>query len=117
MKKILIALLLVGSIGAAVAAVADLTGKWTGSVKGPDGSEYSLGYNFKTEGDKLTGTIESPIGTAAIENGKIKGDEFTFSSNLNGMEIPHKGKYYTDSVGIDIDYGGQTMHATLKRAK
>jgi hypothetical protein len=117
MKKILIALLLIGSIGVAVAAVADLTGKWTGSVQGPDGGAYSLTYNFKTEGDKLTGTIESPLGTAAIENGKITGNEFTFSSNLNGMDIPHKGKFYTDSVGVDIEYSGSVMHATLKRAK
>lgn len=115
-KKALIILLLIGTIGTLAAAVADLTGKWTGSVEGPDGNNYPLTYNFKAEGSKLTGTAETSFGTSEIQNGKIDGNDFSFNININGMDLPHKGKYYTDSVGLDVEYNGTPMHAMLKRA-
>jgi hypothetical protein len=100
------------------ALVADLTGKWTGSLKAPDGNEYPLTYNFKVDGDKLTGTGESPQGTVDITNGKINGNDFTFTMPVNGVDIKNTCKFYpeADSVGMDIDYQGMKMHATLKRS-
>jgi hypothetical protein len=98
------------------AIVADLTGKWTGSLKTPDGNEIALTYNFKVDGDKLTGTAESPSGQVAINDGKINGTDFTFKVTVDGNDYPHTGKFYTDSCGIDIDFGGQKLHTTIKRA-
>lgn len=115
-KSIIVLLLIAGSIGVAIAAIADLTGKWSGVLKGPDGNDYPLSYVFKAEGDKLTGTAVSSMGSTEIQNGKITGDSFSFSISLNGMDLPHKGKLYTDSIGLDIDYNGTPLHATLKRA-
>ena len=100
------------------AIVADLTGKWTGSLKAPDGNEYPLTYNFKTDGAKLTGTGESPQGTIDITDGKVSGNDFSFTISVGGVDIKNTGKFYpeADSVGMDIDYQGMKMHATLKRA-
>ncbi len=114
-KKLVLLLLLVGSLSIGFAAIADLTGKWTGMVNAPDGNQYPLTYTFKTDGSKVTGTAESPLGTSNIENGKINGSEFSFSVNMNGMDVQHKGKYYTDSVTLDITYDNTPIHATLKR--
>jgi hypothetical protein len=100
------------------AIAADLTGKWNGSVKGPDGdTEFPLTYVFKAEGNVLTGTLTSPQGDTPITEGKIDGTNFSFKIAFGDMSIANKGKFYGDSVGIDSDFGGQNMHITLKRAK
>ncbi len=98
------------------AIVADLTGKWTGTIKTPDGNELPVTYNFKADGDKLTGTADSPQGTVTIDDGKISGDTFSFKVTVDGNDYPHTGKMYTDSCGMDIDFGGQKTHFTIKRA-
>jgi hypothetical protein len=98
------------------AIVADLTGKWTGTITTPDGQQLPVTYTFKADGTTLTGTAESPAGVVPIDNGKIDGDKFTFSVNVSGTEYPHTGKIYADSCGMDIDFGGPKAHFIIKRA-
>ncbi|HVW15224.1 MAG TPA: hypothetical protein VHB54_15440 [Mucilaginibacter sp.] len=98
-----------------MAVVADLNGKWKGTIKTPDGNELEVVYNFKADGDKLTGTAESPAGSVSIDDGKIAGDTFSFKVTVDGTDYPHKGKMYADSCGIDIDFGGSTVHTTVVR--
>jgi hypothetical protein len=100
------------------AIVADLAGKWTGSLKTPDGQEFPLSYTFKTDSGKLTGMASSPQGEVPITGGKLTGTDFTFNISVNGADVKHTGKFYpdADSVGMDIDFNGMKMHATLKRA-
>jgi hypothetical protein len=100
------------------AVVADLSGKWTGVVKTPDGQDVTLTYVMKVDGDKLTGTGEANGNTVTINEGKINGNDFTFKiTDTEGLVIPHSGKFYpeADSVSLNIDYNGAKMHATLKR--
>ena len=99
----------------AVAITADLTGKWTGILKTPDGNELTVTYNFKVEGDKLTGTAESPAGVVTIDDGTVTGDTFKFKVTVDGNDYPHTGKMYADSCGIDIDFGGMKVHTTVTR--
>ncbi|MBK0377729.1 hypothetical protein [Mucilaginibacter segetis] len=99
-----------------LAAIADLNGKWTGSLTMTDGNTIPLSYTFKVDGEKLTGTAQSPQGEVNIEDGKIKGDDFTFSVNVQGMDIPHSGKCYADSVSMNIQVGDDHLHTTLKKA-
>ncbi|MDB5142798.1 MAG: glycoside hydrolase [Mucilaginibacter sp.] len=99
-----------------MAVIADLNGKWTGVIKTPDGNDLPVTYNFKVDGDKLTGTAESPAGQVTIDSGKVAGDTFKFQVTVDGNAYPHSGKFYTDSCGLDIDFGGQKIHTTLKRA-
>ena len=96
---------------------ADLNGKWTGNLAMADGNSIAITYDFKVEGEKLTGTAQSPQGDVSVENGKIKGDDFSFSVNVNGMEIPHQGKVYADSVSMNLTIGDDKSHFTLKRVK
>ena len=98
-----------------IAAIADLNGKWKGTIKTPDGNELPVTYNFKVDGDKLTGTGESPAGIVTLDSGKVTGDTFTFQVTVDGNTYPHAGKIYADSCGLDIDFGGQKSHITLKR--
>jgi hypothetical protein len=114
-RKILTTTLLVCCFVAAFAFIADLTGSWSGAVKGPDGNDYPLSYVFKVDGDKLTGTAKTTFGETPIEKGKVTGNDFTFSTTLNGMEVPHTGKFMTDSISLSIDYDGNKLFTVLKR--
>ncbi|WP_259070028.1 hypothetical protein HDF24_24695 [Mucilaginibacter sp. X4EP1] len=98
------------------AAIEGLAGKWSGSIKTPDGNDIDLTYIFKVDGAKLTGTAISQGIEIPIDSGKVNGNEFKFSvTNPDGVTIPHKGKYLGDSVSIDLDYQGTNFHSTLKR--
>ncbi len=114
-RKLLLPIALLSCFIFVMAVIADLNGKWKGSIKTPDGQELPVTYNFKTSGDVLTGTAESPAGSVTIDNGKITGDTFTFKVTVDGNDYPHKGKIYADSCGMDIDFGGQSSHFTIKR--
>jgi len=115
-RKTFINSLLVCCLVAGLTLIADLTGKWSGVLKMTDGNEFPLSYTFKVDGNKLTGTASGPEGDVPLDSGKFNGTDLTFSVQVQGMPVPHKGKYYGDSVGLDITYNGQTMHTTLKRA-
>jgi len=100
-----------------IALAADLNGKWVGVLPTPDGNSLDVAYNFKVDGDKLTGTASSPAGEIPINNGKVSGDNFTFSVNVSGTDYPHTGKMYADSCGVDVDFGGVKSHMKLTRPK
>ena len=97
------------------AAIADASGKWKGTFIGPDGSPIGVTYNIKVDGDKLTGTALTPDGDVQIANGKTDGTTFSFSVTTGGMDIPHTGKFYGDSTGIDLEINGAKVHSVLKR--
>jgi hypothetical protein len=115
-KKIIATVLLLRCFLGGFATIANLNGKWAGLLKTDQGYEYPLLYNFKIDGDQLTGTAKTPKGNMPINDGKIEGDKFTFNVIVNGLEIDHTGKFYGDSVGVDISLGDARSHATLKRA-
>ena len=60
------------------ALAADVTGKWTAQVPSRQGGPRSKAFNFKADGDKLTGTISGRQGDIAIADGKISGDTICF---------------------------------------
>ncbi len=115
MKRIIIYSFLIVCLLISFATTGNLNGKWTGVLKTDQGREFPLLYNFKIDGDQLTGTAKTPKGDIPITNGKINGDDFIFSVMIGKMEIDHIGKFYGDSVGVDISLGDVKSHATLKR--
>ena len=118
-KRIFTTLALVCCILVCFAIAADLAGKWTGTLKTPDGNEIPLTYTFKTDGGNLSGTASSPQGEIAIGNTKmISATDFTFTVPVNGEDIKHTGKFYpdADSIGMDVEAMGAKMHMTLKRS-
>lgn len=120
-NKVLITLTLVCCFMVCLAAtIADLSGKWIGTVRTPDGNDIQLHYVFKVDGDKLTGTGQGDGDPDPITDGKISGDDITFKvANAEGKVFPHTGKYYAegDSIGMDIEVDGAKFHSTLKRDK
>lgn len=117
-KKILITAALLLCFGAAFAWFADVNGKWNANLKTPDGNEFQLNYNLKSDGTVLTGTVESPQGSIDIAEGKVKGDSLWFSVDAGGTKVLNAGKYIAagDSISLGIDFQGMKFHTTLKRA-
>lgn len=102
---------------AGFATITTMSGTWTGLLKTDDGDQYQLKYDFKIVGDKLTGTAQTPKGQMPIKDGEIKGETFTFYVAIGKLEIEHTGRFYGDSVGVDLALGDAHSHATLVRAK
>ena len=89
---------------------AGVAGKWTAEVPGRGGNLQNVTFDFKADGETLSGTVTSPRGEVPIEDGKISGDDLSFSATLkfndNEVKILYKGK-------VDAD---GTIHFTRERA-
>jgi hypothetical protein len=99
-----------------LAVVADLTGKWSGALKTPNG-DFPIKYTFKVEGETLTGTADGAQGPIPITEGKISGNNFVFNLAFNGTTFKNIGKFYGDSITIDVDFNGNNLHGMLKRVE
>jgi hypothetical protein len=114
-RKLFTTALLLSSALICFAAIADLTGKWKGNLKMSDGSTLPITYQFKADGDKLTGTVVTPQDDLAIYDGKIKENDFSFKVDVDENPVPCEGKFYGDSVVITANLNGAKLKSTLKR--
>ena len=116
---------LVLALGAGVAFGADVSGKWTGELAGPDGGGMTITFDFKQAGTKLTGTAQGPQGDAIeIQDGKVEGDKISFTVIVGdgAMKITHDGTIKGDEITLNVKMeggpgGGPNGPMTLKRAK
>lgn len=100
---------------AAAAWAADATGRWQGSITGPNG-DIQITFNFKVDGAKLTGTVESPNGDIPIEDGKVDGDHIYFVTHFGGNEVKHNGTVSADSIQLKVEGPWGESDMSLKRA-
>lgn len=135
MKKALVALLMGAVLSLAVAEVraADkITGTWSwaqqrrggagGAEPAADAPVRKTTLKLKADGEKLTGTIAQPMGgrggaaaaapaPTEISDGKIKGDEISFSVkrefNGNAMVMKYNGKVEGDKITGKIEMPGR----------
>jgi hypothetical protein len=105
-------------------AATDITGKWTAQVPTRDGQTRETTFNFKVDGNKLTGTVSGRQGDNPISDGKIDGDEVSFTVALNiggsNVKLVYKGKVSGDEIKFTRtreggDQPGQEF--TAKRVK
>jgi hypothetical protein len=123
-KLALCAVFALGFLSAAQAQdkKADATGTWTWTRPGRNGgADQKMSLKLKVEGDKVTGKLTSPGRQGGdpvetdIKDGKIKGDEisFTVSREFNGNTMTQKynGKVTADAITgkIESDRNGQTQ--------
>jgi hypothetical protein len=99
------------------AFAADVTGKWTATLKTPDGQDMQQVIDLKQDGNKLSGTIETPMGQMPISEGKVDGDAISFTIEMNDMKIVHQGTVSGDEMKLKIQFGDQTFEMTAKRSK
>jgi autotransporter translocation and assembly factor TamB len=106
------------------ALAADVSGKWTAQMPGRQGNTMEVTFNFKADGNTLTGTVSNPRGEAEIKDGKIDGDNISFTQTFdrggNSMTIVYKGKVNGDTIEFTRSMQGregQGQPFTAKRAK
>jgi hypothetical protein len=107
-----------------LAWAADVNGKWTAQVPGRDGQTRELTFTFKAEGEKLTGSMSGQQGDSEITDGKISGDQisFTVKINIQGNErkFLSKGTVSGDEMKVTrtIEGGNRPpQEFTAKRVK
>jgi len=121
-KTVLLGIVLSVLLLAAVQA-ADINGKWNSEYTTPDGQTRQNTFTFQVKGDTLTGTVASTRGESKIDNGKIGGDEISFSAtrNFGGNEVKflYKGKITGDEIKmtVTVGEGDRTFEMTAKRTK
>lgn len=105
---------------ASSATAADLTGKWQGTMQTPDGQSLEINFNFKLDGEKLTGTAASSYGEEQITDGTVKGDAISFVILAGGgqFKITYKGKVVGDDLKFTVTLGEMgDRELTAKRVK
>ena len=115
-RPLLIIAAILGCIILCRATVSDLSGRWSGNLLKADSTNYPLSYNFTLLGDSIAGTAKSQLGEFPIEDGAIDTAGFHFKVTVNGLDILHRGRFYGDSVGMDITLNGSMVHCTLRRS-
>jgi hypothetical protein len=116
------AVLVLAAIAAVLAAGVD--GKWVAQVPGRGGQTRETTFTFKAEGTKLTGTVSGMQGEAPISDGKISGDEISFTQSLevqgNAIKLTYTGKVSGDEIKMTRKREGSDQPAaefTAKRVK
>jgi hypothetical protein len=115
-KVSLCSILALGFVSSLQAADATGTWSWTQAARG-GGADTKITLKLKVEGEKLTGTITQPGrgGAAAtdiaITDGKVKGDDISFSVTRdmggNTMTTKYNGKVTADAIKGKVERPGR----------
>jgi hypothetical protein len=122
MTKRVILVITVLLVVAVTALAADITGKWVAQIPGRNGQARETTFNFKVDGDTLTGTISGRQGDIAISDGKISGDSISFAVSMERGGETRTQTYTGEVAGDEIQMkreGGQgaAREFTAKRVK
>lgn len=103
-------------LGATVAAQ-NVSGDWELSINGPEGV-ITATAQLKQDGEKLTGTISAPQGSAEM-TGTMKGKAMSLSFSMQGpqgpLEIKVNGEVEGDLIKGVLDFGMGMADFTAKK--
>lgn len=118
MKKLLASVMMLAALSVSALA-ADVAGKWVSEMTSPDGQKRTSNFDFKVDGEKLTGTVSNARGETQIEEGKVKGDDVSFvvTRNFGGNEVKmkYKGKVVGNELKLNVDMGERSFEMTARR--
>lgn len=105
-------------LNVAVGAQGNLSGAWDLNINGPQGP-IAAGATLKQDGETVTGTIESPQGTAEMK-GTLKGKTLALTFSIQGpdgpLDIRVNGEVDGDSMKGMLDFGmGQADFTAAKK--
>jgi len=105
------------------AMAADIAGTWKATAEGPNGT-LERTFIFKVDGNKLTGEADSSMmGKSTIMDGKVDGDNLSFTITVkfqdNEMKVSYKGKVTGDEIQLTahVGDGDMTLEWKGKRVK
>lgn len=83
-------------LAVSAATAADVTGKWSGAMPTRDGGTRDVTFTFKQAGDSLTGSMSAFDNEVPIKDGKVDGDNISYTVTLdfngNTFKILFEGK-------------------------
>lgn len=100
-RGIAAAMTLVFTLGTGAFAQSNVSGAWDLSINGPEGPINST-CTLKQDGEKVTGTLESPAGTVNV-TGQLKGKALSMNFQVQ-----------TPQGQLDIKVTGEVDGATMK---
>lgn len=103
MKLRILSLIALLGVFSFVAAAADPSGTYKAEMRGQKGTQQ-VTITLKADGTNLTGNIANARGEMPISDGKVDGDNISFTQkmNFNGNEmvVKWKGKVEGDSLKL-----------------
>jgi len=104
------ALALLPALGAA-----DINGKWKAEFTSPDGTPRVNTFTFKADGAKLTGTVQGSQDETPIRDGKISGDDISFTAERPFGTFSYQGKVSGDEIKFKVKFNDNDFEMTAKR--
>ncbi|TFF37948.1 hypothetical protein [Mucilaginibacter psychrotolerans] len=114
-KKLTLALMAMAIVTVAYAAT-DISGHWKGSIN----NEIEVAYDFKVDGQKLSGSTKGPDGnTIQLTDGWFKDDSLAFTLPIMDQQFKMTGKVKsTDQIVLYMKGGPMgDMSYVIKKAK
>lgn len=106
-RKMALAAALAAAIGVSAFAQSSVSGGWDLSINGPEGP-IAASCMLKQDGDKVSGTLESPQGTVNVA-GEMKGKtlsmSFTVPTPQGNLDIKVTGEVDGANMKGMIDFG------------
>lgn len=102
--------IVVGLIASVLVWAADVTGKWTAEMQGRGGNTMTVTMDLKADGNTLTGTVSGRNGDTDISDGKIDGNNLSFTVvrefNGNQFKQNYKGTLNGDTIHFTVTMEG-----------
>jgi len=96
-------------------AAADISGKWKAEFTTPDGTARVNTFTFKVDGAKLSGTVAGGQDESPIKDGKISGDDISFSAERPFGTFTYTGKVSGNEIKLKVTFNDQSFDMTAKR--
>jgi hypothetical protein len=121
-RRILLSVVVL-TLAAGGAGAGDVSGTWVAEFTTPNGQTRESTFNFEVDGEELTGTVSGRQGDTPIDEGKIVGDEISFSVTRDfgrgEMKFLYEGAVSGDEIEmtVTIEDRDRTFEMTAKRVK
>ena len=112
--------LLLWSVSATAVPQTDVAGAWKMTYTTKDGVKMESTVTLKNEGGVLSGSIDSPRGSVALNEVTLKGEEIAFAVIRVGfgdtIRIDYKGTVKGDTMTLKMTAGArEPLDVTAKR--
>ena len=100
---------------------AGLAGVWKATYTTRNGLTREATFELKVAGGELTGRVTSPRGSAAIAEGKVSGNDLSFTlirhANYDEIPVRYQGTVNGDTLRLRMQYGHrEPVEITATRA-
>lgn len=99
----------------ALLLAAGIDGKWKAEFTTPDGTPRTNTFTFKADGAKLTGTVAGSQDETPIKDGKISGDDISFTAERPFGTFTYAGKISGNEIKLKVTFNDQSFDITAKR--